>query len=187
RARIEDFHRDGEILVATAGPIEDLIVEKTIEVEALMRTVVGQIERYAKLSENVPEGAAEAARQIETPGQLADAVAYSPEMTFAQRQELLEIEDPLARLRWATDFLEKQLEILEIGQKIRGEVRKAAEQNQRDFFLREQLKAIQKELGERGGQAEISDDLRKKVEEAGMPDEIKERALREVERLEALP
>src|SRR5439155_6514222 len=75
----------------------------------------------------------------------------------------------------------------EVGQKIQGEVRKAAEQNQREFFLREPMKAIQKELGQREGQEQIGDELRRKVEEAGMPDDVKERALREVERLETLP
>ncbi|HZQ99232.1 MAG TPA: endopeptidase La [Chloroflexota bacterium] len=187
RARVLDYWRDGELLRAEVEAVPEPHVERTVEVEALMRTVVNQIARYAELSQNIPEGAAEAARQLEDPGRLADAVAFSPDMTFQQRQELIEILDPLARLRWVTEFLAKQLEILEVGQKIQGEVRKAAEQNQREFFLREQMKAIQKELGQREGQEQIGDELRKKIDEAGMPDDVKERALREVERLETLP
>jgi len=187
RARATEYKRDGEMLRADLEVIEDPVVEKTLEIEALMRTVVDQVEKYADLSEKIPDGAAEAARQLETAGRLADSVAYSPDMTFAQRQELIEIVDPVERLRWATAFLAKQIDILAVGQKIQGEVRKAAEQNQREFFLREQMKAIQKELGERGGQQQIGDELREKVEAAGMPDDVKERALREVERLEALP
>jgi ATP-dependent Lon protease len=187
RVRVLAYGRDGELLRAEVEAIPEPHVERTVEVEALMRTVVNQIARYAELSQNIPEGAAEAARQLEDPGRLADAVAFSPDMTFQQRQELIEILDPMARLRWVTEFLAKQLEILEVGQKIQGEVRKAAEQNQREFFLREQMKAIQKELGQRDGQEQIGDELRKKVEEAGMPDDVKERALREVERLEVMP
>ncbi|HEY3110613.1 MAG TPA: LON peptidase substrate-binding domain-containing protein, partial [Chloroflexota bacterium] len=186
RVTVEELSaRDG--MVEGRARLVEEPTERTIEVEALMRSVVGQIERYAELSRELPDGAAEAARQIEDPARLADAVAYSPDMTFRERQELLELFDPAARLRWATTFLSRQLEILEVRDRIQGEVRKAAENNQREFLLREQLKAIQKELGERGGQAEVGDDLRQKIEAAGMPDEVKARTLREVERMEALP
>jgi ATP-dependent Lon protease len=186
RAQVDDLTlRDG-MIEGRATVVEER-VERTIEVEALMRAVVGQIERYAELSREVPDGAAEAVRQIEEPARLADAVAYSPDLSFRERQELLEQLDPVARLRWATAYLTRQLEILEVRERIQGEVRKAAENNQREFLLREQMKAIQKELGERGGQAEVGDELRQKIEAAGMPDEVKARTLREVERMEALP
>jgi ATP-dependent Lon protease len=186
RARVDELAvRDGA--VEGNATVVETPAERTIEVEALMRGVVGQIERYAELSRELPEGAAEAARQIEDPARLADAVAYSPDLTFRERQELLELFDPAARLRWATAYMTRQLEILEVRDRIQGEVRKAAENNQREFLLREQLKAIQKELGERGGQAEVGDELRQKVEAAGMPEEVKARTLREVERMSSLP
>src|SRR5262245_4116888 len=117
--------REG-IVEGLATPVDEPATERTIEVEALMRGVVGQIERYAELSRELPEGAADAARQIEDPGRLADAVAYSPDMSFRERQELLELFDPIARLRWATTFMTRQLEILEVRDRIQGEVRKAA-------------------------------------------------------------
>src|SRR5919198_211675 len=186
RAQVDDLTlRDG-MIEGRATVVEER-VERTIEVEALMRAVVGQIERYAELSREVPDGAAEAVRQIDDPARLADAVAYSPDLSFRERQELPGQLDPVARLRWATAYLTRQLEILEVRERIQGEVRKAAENNQREFLLREQMKAIQKELGERGGQAEVGDELRQKIEAAGMPDEVKEKALRELERMEALP
>jgi ATP-dependent Lon protease len=184
RARVYDVALEDGALRAVAAEVEEPKIEKTVEVEGLMREVVGQVGRYAELSKDVPDGAAEAARQLTEPGQLADAVAYSPDMSAKERQELLELVDPIARLRWAAEFLTRQLEILEVRDRIHGEVKKAAEGNQREFFLREQMKAIQKELGvSEGGQ----DDLREKVEAAGMPEEIKVRALREVDRLQSLP
>src|SRR5262245_10849262 len=117
--------RDG--MVEGRGSVVEEPWQRTIEIEALMRAVVGQIERYAELSRVLPEGAAEAARQIEDPSRLADAVAYSPDMTFKERQELLELFEPAARLRWATAFMTRQLEILGVRDRIQGEVRKAAE------------------------------------------------------------
>src|SRR5687767_2376565 len=96
RARVYDAAVEDGALRAVAIEVEDPPVERTVEVEGLMREVVGQIDRYAELSKDVPDGAAEAAKQLNEPGQLADAVAYSPDMTPKQRQELLEMVDPIA-------------------------------------------------------------------------------------------
>ncbi len=186
RGRVETIETKTDRIIAEVVTIDEE-VERTVEVEALTRTIVSLVERYEQLSEKVPDGAAEAARQIPSPARLADAVAYSPDMTFAQRQEMLEILDPVARLHWAVTFLTSQLDILEVRERIQGEVKKAADGNQKEFFLREQLKAIQKELGDRSGQGDVGIELRDKVEAAGMPDEIKARVLREVERLEIIP
>ncbi|TAK25934.1 MAG: endopeptidase La [Chloroflexota bacterium] len=186
RVTIDEAHLDDGVIVATVAIVPEPL-ERTIEVEALVRGILDQLARYAELSRDFPEGAVEGARQIESPARLADAIGYIPDMTFARRQELLEIFDPIERLRWVTRYLSTQLEILETRDRIQGEVRKAAEGNQHEFILREQLKAIQKELGERGGQEVIADDLRAQVEAAGMPGETRARALREVGRLETLP
>ncbi|MBX6354050.1 MAG: LON peptidase substrate-binding domain-containing protein, partial [Thermoflavifilum sp.] len=123
-------------------------VEKTIEVEALMRQVVSQVEQYVEKSQGVPAEVVTLVRNVEEPGALADMIALAPEMDFAQRQDLLETYDPVERLRKVAVFLGKQLEILDLRHKIQAEVQKGMEKTQLEFLLREQLKAIQRELGE---------------------------------------
>lgn len=186
RAFIEDVQGEDGALVATGRALATS-VERSIEVEGLIRGILDGLARYAELSRDVPQGAVETARAIVDPSDLADAVAYAPDMTAAQRQELLELFDPIERLRWVTRFLATQIEILEVRDRIQSEVRRSTEGNQREFLLREQLKAIQKELGEASGGAEPVDALRTRIESSRMPEEIRARALRELGRLEALP
>ena len=172
RASIEELH--------DAGPAG-------VEVQALMRSVQAQIEQYVANGAPVPPEAAVAARNITEPGLLADMVAYSPDMTTEQRQELLETIDVVERLKLVSGFLARQIEILELKGKIQSEVKSEMDKTQREYILREQLKAIQRELGEDDPQqAEISE-LRDKVEAAGMPEEIKTRALKEVDRMSRIP
>ena len=158
-----------------------------LEVQALVRTVQGQIEQYVQSGAPVPPEAAVAARNITEPGLLADMVAYSPDMSTEQRQELLETIDVHERLKLVSSFLGRQIEILELKGKIQSEVKSEMDKTQREYILREQLKAIQRELGEDDPQqAEISE-LRDKVEQAGMPEDIKARAIKEVDRMSRIP
>ena len=158
-----------------------------VEVQALMRTVQAQIEQYVANGAPVPPEAAVAARNISEPGLLADMVAYSPDMTTEQRQELLETIDVVERLKLVSNFLARQIEILELKGKIQSEVKSEMDKTQREYILREQLKAIQRELGEDDPQQAEINELREKVEAAGMPDEIKARALKEVDRMSRIP
>ena len=158
-----------------------------VEVQALMRTVQAQIEQYVANGAPVPPEAAVAARNISEPGLLADMVAYSPDMTTEQRQELLETIDVVERLKLVSTFLARQIEILELKGKIQSEVKSEMDKTQREYILREQLKAIQRELGEEDPQQAEINELREKVEAAGMPDEIKARALKEVDRMSRIP
>ena len=119
-----------------------------VEVQALMRTVQAQIEQYVANGAPVPPEAAVAARNITEPGLLADMVAYSPDMSTEQRQELLETIDTNERLKLVSNFLARQVEILELKGKIQNEVKSEMDKTQREYILREQLKAIQRELGE---------------------------------------
>jgi ATP-dependent Lon protease len=158
-----------------------------VEVQALVRTVQGQIETYVQSGAPVPPEAAVAARNITEPGLLADMVAYSPDMTTEQRQELLETFDVTARLKLVSGFLARQVEILELKGKIQSEVKSEMDKTQREYILREQLKAIQRELGEDDPQqAEIAE-LRDKVDASGMPDEVKARAIKEIDRMSRIP
>jgi ATP-dependent Lon protease len=158
-----------------------------VEVQALMRTVQGQIESYVANGAPVPPEAAVAARNITEPGLLADMVAYSPDMSTEQRQELLETIDVVERLRLVNEFLARQIEILELKGKIQNEVKSEMDKTQREYILREQLKAIQRELGEDDPQQAEINELREKVEASGMPDEVKARAIKEIDRMSRIP
>jgi ATP-dependent Lon protease len=158
-----------------------------LEVQALVRTVQAQIEQYVQSGAPVPPEAAVAARNITEPGLLADMVAYSPDMTTEQRQELLETVDVHERLKLVSSFLGRQIEILELKGKIQSEVKSEMDKTQREYILREQLKAIQRELGEEDPQQAEVNELREKVDQAGMPEEIKGRAIKEVDRMSRIP
>ena len=129
-----------------------------------MRTVQAQIEQYVANGAPVPPEAAVAARNISEPGLLADMVAYSPDMTTEQRQELLETIDVIERLKLVSNFLARQIEILELKGRIQSEVKSEMDKTQREYILREQLKAIQRELGEDDPQQAEINELREKVE-----------------------
>jgi ATP-dependent Lon protease len=186
RVRLIDF-------VATEPFIQariEMVDEQTatgLEVQALVRTVQGQIEQYVQSGAPVPPEAAVAARNITEPGLLADMVAYSPDMSTEQRQELLETIDVHERLKLVSSFLGRQVEILELKGKIQSEVKSEMDKTQREYILREQLKAIQRELGEDDPQQAEINELREKVEQAGMPEDIKARAIKEVDRMSRIP
>ena len=114
-------------------------------------------------------------------------VAYSPDMTTEQRQELLETVDVVERLKLCSAFLARQVEVLELKGKIQSEVKSEMDKTQREYILREQLKAIQRELGEDDPQQAEIHELREKVESSGMPDEVRTRALKEVDRMSRIP
>jgi ATP-dependent Lon protease len=186
RLRVHGFVSTGPYLRATIEELPD-ISPAGVEVQALMRSVQAQIEQYVANGAPVPPEAAVAARNITEPGLLADMVAYSPDMTTEQRQELLETVDVTERLRLVSNFLARQIEILELKGKIQSEVKSEMDKTQREYILREQLKAIQRELGEDDPQQAEINELRDKVEAAGMPDEIKVRAIKEIDRMSRIP
>ncbi len=161
--------------------------ETNVEIEALMAAIQAQIEQYVSAGAPVPPEVAVAARNITDGGLLADMAAYSPEMDPELRQQLLETLPVADRLRLVSAFLAKQIEILEVKGRIQSEVKSEMDRNQREYILREQMKAIQKELGEDDPAVGEVNELRQKVEESGMPDEVKEKALKEVDRLSRIP
>jgi ATP-dependent Lon protease len=186
RLRLLSFDSTDTYISASVELVDDEAPED-LEVEALVQTVQGQIEQYVQSGAPVPPEAAVAARNITEPGLLADMVAYSPDMTTEQRQELLETLDVVERLKLVSTFLARQVEILELKGRIQSEVKSELDKTQREYILREQLKAIQRELGEDDPQQAEINELREKVEEASMPEEVKERALKEVDRMSRIP
>src|SRR5215218_7540929 len=186
RLKLIDFVSNEPYLRATVEELRD-DSGASLEVQALMRTVQAQIEQYVANGAPVPPEAAVAARNITEPGLLADMVAYSPDMTTEQRQQLLETIDVVERLKLVSSFLGRQIEILDLKGKIQSEVKSEMDKTQREYILREQLKAIQRELNEEDPQQAEVNELREKVEAAGMPEDVKTRALKEVDRMARIP
>jgi ATP-dependent Lon protease len=163
---------------------QDDPVDSTAEAEAAMTAVMEQVENYISMLPNVPEEVLTMVRGVEEPGWLADLIAFSPEFTSDQRQDLLEILDPIERLRRLSVLIQKRLDVLNLRQQIQTEAQAGMDKQQREYYLREQLRAIQKELGESGTEAAVASELREKIDAAGMPEEVKAKALVQVERLE---
>src|SRR5215203_114348 len=186
RLRVHGFSSTEPYLRATIEELPDETPDG-LEVQALMRTVQAQIEQYVANGAPVPPEAAVAARNISEPGLLADMVAYSPDMSTEQRQEMLETIDVTERLKLVSNFLANQIEILELKGRIQSEVKSEMDKTQREYILREQLKAIQRELGEDDPQQAEINELREKVEQAGMPEEVRARAIKEIDRMSRIP
>ena len=163
---------------------EEVPAEQEIEVRALAQSALGFFQRVVELSPTLSDELATLAGNIQDPGRLADFVAGSlPSLATAQRQEFLETIDVRARLDRINKVLVKDLEVLEVGSKIQSQVKSELQKNQREYYLREQMKAIQKELGDNDDQQREIQELREKIESVGLPEEGKKEALRELERL----
>ena len=187
RARVGEYAQTEPFFSATMAAIPDTHVEGT-EAEALIRSAMTQFEQVVQAGKNIPPEAVMSLMQIEDAGKLADQIAWHlPGLRVEAKQDLLETLDPLERLRKLSVLLTKEAEILEIQKNIRTRVEKEMGDTQREFILREQLKAIQQELGERDERAGEIDDYRAQVTDSGMPAPVMERALKEVDRLEKMP
>jgi len=162
-------------------------VTSSLELEALAHSARRTAEQVIELSPNVPEEAKIVLANIERPDGLADFLAANLSLGLVQKQELLETFDVADRLRKIHATLNNQLEVLRLSQKIQADVRKAIDKSQREYYLHEQLKAIQKELGEAEGRGAEVDELRKHIAAAGMPEVVLKEAHHELERLSRIP
>jgi ATP-dependent Lon protease len=186
RFRILEFiQTEPYFLVRVEVIEEDLTVD--VETEALMRTLNVDFEKAAELGKPVPQEVLMASSTIEEPGRLADFITFHLNLKVTEKQEILEAVAPRERLERTGRFLRKELEILELGSRIQDRVKEQMTATQREYFLREQLKAIQQELGTLDEvQAEI-DEYTEKIKQSGMPQTVEEKALKELSRLEKMP
>ncbi|MDD4168810.1 MAG: endopeptidase La [Desulfotomaculaceae bacterium] len=161
-------------------------IQKSSEIEAFMRSLNFQFEQYVKLSKRIPPETVVTVVNLDEPGRLADTIASHLTLRIEEKQELLEAIDIVQRLEKLCAIVVKELEIVELERKINIRVRKQMEKTQKEYYLREQMKAIQRELGEKDERAE-GEDLRRKIAEAKLPKEVEEKAIKEVERLEKMP
>ena len=167
---------------------EDLREEDHLEIDALQRNIKSNFQQVVSLSPLLSDDLQALAANITDPGKLADFIASSlATIGTPVKQEVLAMLDIRARMDSLNRILIKELEVLELGSKIQSQVQSEVGKNQREYFLREQLKAIQKELGEGDEQAKEIEELRTKIEALGMPDPVKKEALRELERLSKMP
>jgi ATP-dependent Lon protease len=174
----------GDVAVISVQPADGPL---STEVEGLVRNLQSLFQRLVQHSPILPAEMAVAASNIDDPDRLADFVAANCDLEPAQRQEVLEEVDPLLRARRVTELATRELEVLEIGSRIQSQIRDTMDKQQREFYLRQQLQAIRRELGEADeGEAALAG-LREKLDKAGLPEEARREADRELERLASIP
>src|ERR1700733_3759452 len=184
RVRLGEFAQLTPFMTAEYEVIGDVEPAESPEAEALQRNVVGQFQQIVTSSPTLSDDLQTIAINIDEPGRLADFIASSlPFLTTNDKQELLETPDIAARLERINKHLAKELEVQQLRNKIQSEVQDSVQSSQRDYYLREQLKAIQKELGDVDDTQKDIAELKEKIENAGMPEDVKKDALKELGRL----
>ncbi|HIE17837.1 MAG TPA: endopeptidase La, partial [Dehalococcoidia bacterium] len=186
RARLKEITQTEPYLKARVEKLEDE-VEQTTEIEALSRNLRGLFQKVVELAPNLPAELGIAALNIPKPGILAGFIAAHLNLKLEEAQEILETLSVGERIRKLTAFLSRELEVLELGSKIQSQVKQEMDRAQREFYLREQLKAIQKELGELDERTMEINELREKITQAGLPAEAQKEAERELDRLAKMP
>ena len=186
RFRLKEFTEEEPYLRAKIEPYPELLEDGGLELEALARNVRNQFEHIAEMVPSIPQELVASISNLDDPLQTVYSVANFQRMDLEDSQNLLEIDSVAEKLHTFTNILAHEIEVLELGQKIQNEAREEIEKMQREYFLREQLKAIQRELGEQDDQTAEVNEFRKKISEAGMPEEAEKQSLRELDRLARL-
>ncbi|MDH4228054.1 MAG: endopeptidase La [Deltaproteobacteria bacterium] len=185
RARIKEFVETKELFIVKMEELEDKL-ETNAEVEALIRSVVKSFDVYVKLNRKVPPEMLVSVSSIEEPGRLADTIATHLTVKLDEKQKLLEIENPAARLERLYALLEGEIEILEIEQRVRKRVKQQMEKTQKEYYLSEQMKAIQKELGEKDDFKTELQEFEAKIKTKKMSKEASKKARQEIKKLKLM-
>ncbi|HSW18381.1 MAG TPA: endopeptidase La [Ramlibacter sp.] len=187
RARVDSIADGEEHFTATVTPVEqpDADPKSGSEIEALRRAVMQQFDQYVKLNKKIPPEILTSISSIDDPGRLADTIAAHLPLKLDSKQVVLDLADVRARLENLFEQIEREVDILNVDKKIRGRVKRQMEKNQRDFYLNEQVKAIQKELGEGEEGADI-EEIEKKIKAAKMPQEARKKAEGELKKLKLM-
>jgi len=184
RVRLLRYIQTEPFMLAEIETLQDVAPEATSGIEALVRNVIGQFQQIVSESQTLSDELRTIAANIDEPSRLVDFVASSlPFLTTDDKQQLLETAGIEQRLGFLNKHLAKEIEVQQLRTKIQSEVQDQVQQSQRDYYLREQMKAIQKELGEQDEGQREADDLRKKIDDANMPEDVKKEALKELSRL----
>ena len=184
RVHLKEYTQLAPFMRASVETIPEIPAKTGSELEAMQRNVMTLFQQIVAGSPTLSDELSTVAMNIEEPGRLVDFIASSlPTLSTRDKQEILETADVRSRLDKINQHLAKELEVMQLRNKIQSEVQDLVQQTQREFYLREQMKAIQKELGESDETTRDSEDLKQKIEQAGMPDEVKKEALKELGRL----
>ena len=186
RVKVTRFLQTQPYIAAQVAPLEERS-DRELATEALMRAVLALFEKVVELSHDVPEDAYVAAMNAEEPGLLADLITSILSMGISERQELLEIGDCTVRLQKLSILLAQELDVLELENHIQSQVQQEVDRSQREYFLREQMRVIQNELGEADPFVQEINDLRSRIKEAELPDQVREKAERDLSRLSSMP
>ncbi len=188
RAKVNKIEDGENHFTSNVTPVEPEVAmpgDKTSEVEALRRAVMQQFDHYVKLNKKIPPEILTSISSIDDAGRLADTIAAHLPLKLDAKQVILDLSNIKARLENLSDQVEREVDILNVDKKIRGRVKRQMEKNQRDFYLNEQVKAIQKELGEGEDGADI-DEIEKKIKAAKMPQEARKKAESELKKLKLM-
>ncbi|MCT2537924.1 endopeptidase La [Aquibacillus koreensis] len=186
RAEIVQFLEEEEQFLVEVQEFEEVHGNKNEEA-ALMRSLLDQFEQYIKVSKKISQETFATVTDIDEPGRLADIISSHLSLKLKDKQELLETEDVKKRLQRLINFITNEREVLNLEKKIGQRVKKSMEKTQKEYYLREQMKAIQKELGDKDGKSGEVAQLREKVEKSGMPERITKVAFKELDRYEKVP
>ena len=186
RVKVQEYTSQDPYL-EVCGELIPEVEERGLEAKALIRSVLAMFERCIHLGNRIPSEALDTVRNIEDPGRLADLITSYINLGLLQRQAILEAFPTLQRLEMLAEFLNTEIELLEIERRIHTKVKRELEDTQKEYYLRERMKAIQEELGERDDRISEVGELREKINAAGMPEPVLEKATKELERLERMP
>jgi ATP-dependent Lon protease len=186
RAEIVEFIDENDHFSAELTTFEDRDT-KDVEDEALMRTMLEYFEQYIKLSKKISAETLSSVSDIEEPGRMADIISSHLPLKLKEKQEILETIDEKERMNRVIEIIHNEKEVLNLEKKIGQRVKRSMERTQKEYYLREQMKAIQKELGDKEGKTGEIKELTEKIEKVGMPDHVKETAMKELDRYEKVP
>ncbi|WP_368503626.1 endopeptidase La [Alkalihalophilus sp. As8PL] len=187
RARIEEYLDNADFLEVEMTELSNEQTDRTAETQAIMRNLLEMFEQYTKVSKKVSAETLATVSDISEPSRFADVLASNLPLKLAEKQELLEMNNVVERLLHLIEILNNEQEVLGLEKKIGQRVKKSMEKTQKEYYLREQMKAIQKELGDREGRTGEVASLKEKIEEATMPTSVEEKALKELDRYEKMP
>ena len=185
RAMVDHVNDDGDFATAGVREIESADIPED-EVEALLRSTVAQFEKYVNLSKKVPAEVLTSLSGIDEPGRLADTIAAHMSVDLEEKQKILEISGIRARLEHLMGLMEAEIDLFQVEKRIRGRVKKQMEKSQREYYLNEQMKAIQKELGDMDEAPNELDELQLRIDEAKMPEEARDKAESELGKLKMM-
>ena len=186
RARIDVLRTEGDHLVAEVSVLPPVVDTDEQETDVLMRSALMLFDQYVKLNKKIPPEILTSLAGIEQPGRLADTIAAHMALKIEDKQRILELENVHARLEMVMSMVEGEIDVLQIEKRIRGRVKQQMEKSQREYYLNEQMKAIQKELGDMDDVPNEVEDLARRIEDSGMPEEVMTKANAELQKLKMM-